>query len=53
MTTLTIAIKTGKKHMTYFFIEFETANIDKVLDAVEKLETVEDVCNNPLWKVKM
>jgi len=54
-TTLPVIIKTGKNKQgketgKYFQIQFNVADFDKVLEAIETV-TLETINNNPLWKV--
>lgn len=54
-TTLPVIINTGKSKSgkntgKYFQIQFNTADFDKVLEAIETV-TLETINKNPLWKV--
>ena len=51
MTQLTITINVGTGKVAYFKVEFKKENFDRVVNAISNCNTIEDVKNNPLWRV--
>ena len=51
MTQLTITINIGAGKVAYFKVEFKKENFNRIVNELGNCNTIEDVKNNPLWRV--